>query len=181
MASPAGRLAKLCDFGISCKVCFCLDDHDNILVAYPPGAQTSMRSHSRVVLRAFYVVDNLCFKHRDEKARTFALYGCADAAVVLPPLHPLQGYIRVWCFLLRAGFKPSELNSTQLCFVVHGVHAWLLSFSLSVVVAQVPDVRFYKQTGDINKIPWSGLFGTGGYIAPEIMSQHPFGKPADLW
>lgn len=46
---------------------------------------------------------------------------------------------------------------------------------------QVPDVRFYKQTGDINKIPWSGLFGTGGYIAPEIMNQQPFGKPADLW
>lgn len=46
---------------------------------------------------------------------------------------------------------------------------------------KVPDVRFYKQTGDINKIPWSGLFGTGGYIAPEIMRQEPFGKPADLW
>lgn len=45
----------------------------------------------------------------------------------------------------------------------------------------MPDVRFYKQTGDINKIPWSGLFGTGGYIAPEIMSQKPFGKTADLW
>lgn len=49
------------------------------------------------------------------------------------------------------------------------------------VSQKVPDVRFYKQTGDINKIPWSGLFGTGGYIAPEIMSQQPFGKPADLW
>lgn len=49
------------------------------------------------------------------------------------------------------------------------------------VFFKVPDVRFYKKTGDINKIPWSGLFGTGGYIAPEIMEQQPFGKPADLW
>eukprot|EP00903_Cladosiphon_okamuranus_P019694 g18097.t2 len=56
--------------------------------------------------------------------------------------------------------------------------AKLCDFGIS---CKVPDVRFYKQTGDINKIPWSGLFGTGGYIAPEIMSQQPFGKPADLW
>ncbi|CAM9747951.1 unnamed protein product, partial [Hapterophycus canaliculatus] len=56
--------------------------------------------------------------------------------------------------------------------------AKLCDFGIS---CKVPDVRFYKQTGDINKIPWSGLFGTGGYIAPEIMNQQPFGKPADLW
>ncbi|CAM9477051.1 unnamed protein product [Ascophyllum nodosum] len=59
-----------------------------------------------------------------------------------------------------------------------GKLAKLCDFGIS---CKVPDVRFYKQTGDINKIPWSGLFGTGGYIAPEIMSQQPFGKAADLW
>lgn len=68
-------------------------------------------------------------------------------------------------------------NSTQPTLFVCDVHLSLVS----VVLGKVPDVRFYKQTGDINKIPWSGLFGTGGYIAPEIMSQQPFGKPADLW
>lgn len=52
---------------------------------------------------------------------------------------------------------------------------------LVMVTRKVPDVRFYKETGDINKIPWSGLFGTGGYIAPEILRQEAFGKPADLW
>ncbi|CAM9827022.1 unnamed protein product, partial [Discosporangium mesarthrocarpum] len=56
--------------------------------------------------------------------------------------------------------------------------AKLCDFGLS---CKVPDARFYKHTGDIHKIPWSGLLGTGGYIPPEIIRQDPFGKSADLW
>jgi hypothetical protein len=46
---------------------------------------------------------------------------------------------------------------------------------------QVPDVRFFKQTGDVNMIPYTAMIGTGGYIAAEIFAQKSFGKPADLW
>ncbi|CAM9848637.1 unnamed protein product, partial [Phaeothamnion confervicola] len=46
---------------------------------------------------------------------------------------------------------------------------------------KVPDVRFFKLTGDVNKIPYTAMLGTGGYIAPEIMRQVPFGQEADLW
>jgi hypothetical protein len=45
----------------------------------------------------------------------------------------------------------------------------------------VPDVRFFKQTGDVNMIPYTAMIGTGGYIAAEIFAQKSFGKPADLW
>jgi hypothetical protein len=48
-------------------------------------------------------------------------------------------------------------------------------------IMQVPDVRFFKQTGDVNMIPYTAMIGTGGYIAAEIFAQKSFGKPADLW
>ncbi|CAM9589011.1 unnamed protein product [Chrysoparadoxa australica] len=54
----------------------------------------------------------------------------------------------------------------------------LCDFGLS---RKVPDTKFYKFTGDVNKIPFSALVGTGGYIAPEIMRHESFGKAADLW
>lgn len=59
-----------------------------------------------------------------------------------------------------------------------GLQAKLCDFGMS---RKVPDVRFYKLTGDVNKIPFSALCGTGGFIAPEILRQQPFGKAADLW
>mmetsp|Transcript_8127 Transcript_8127/g.12324 ORF Transcript_8127/g.12324 Transcript_8127/m.12324 type:complete len:695 (-) Transcript_8127:85-2169(-) len=59
-----------------------------------------------------------------------------------------------------------------------GLAAKLCDFGLS---RKVPDVKFFKLTGDINKIPFSALCGTGGFIAPEILRQQPFGKPADMW
>lgn len=46
---------------------------------------------------------------------------------------------------------------------------------------KVPDVRYFKHTGDIYRVPFSRICGTGGFIAPEIMRKQPFGKPADMW
>lgn len=54
----------------------------------------------------------------------------------------------------------------------------LCDFGLSV---KVPDVRFYKLTGDVHKVPFTGLTGTPGYIAPEMLQQQPYGKPVDMW
>lgn len=48
---------------------------------------------------------------------------------------------------------------------------------------KVPDCRYYKFTGDINKIPFH-MFkhtGTEGFVAPEVLVQEPYGKAADMW
>ena len=42
-------------------------------------------------------------------------------------------------------------------------------------------MRFFKHTGDIYRVPFSRICGTGGFIPPEIIRKQPFGKPADLW
>ena len=36
---------------------------------------------------------------------------------------------------------------------------------------KVPDVRHYAQTGSVHKIPFTGLVGTMGFMAPEILSE----------
>lgn len=48
---------------------------------------------------------------------------------------------------------------------------------------KVPDCRYYKFTGDINKIPFHmfKLTGTDGYVAPEVLKSEPYGKAADMW
>ncbi|ETW08441.1 CAMK/CAMK1 protein kinase [Aphanomyces invadans] len=63
------------------------------------------------------------------------------------------------------------------------VKAWdltveLCDFGLSV---KVPDVRFFKHTGDVHKVPFNGLTGSVGYMAPELFQSLPYGKPVDLW
>lgn len=59
-----------------------------------------------------------------------------------------------------------------------GMGLKLCDFGLS---RKVPDVRYYKFTKDINKVPFSRVCGTGGFIAPEIIQKQSYGKPADLW
>ena len=46
---------------------------------------------------------------------------------------------------------------------------------------KVPDVKYYRYTGDIYKVPYEGTCGTPGYIAPEILGQQSYGIDADLW
>ncbi|OQR98993.1 protein kinase [Achlya hypogyna] len=54
----------------------------------------------------------------------------------------------------------------------------LCDFGLSV---KVPDVRFFKHTGDVHKVPFTGMTGSVGYMAPELFDSQPYGKPIDLW
>ncbi|KAF1783191.1 Protein kinase, ATP binding site [Phytophthora cactorum] len=38
-----------------------------------------------------------------------------------------------------------------------------------------------KLTGDVHKVPFTGVTGTSGYIAPELLQQQSYGKPVDMW
>lgn len=70
-----------------------------------------------------------------------------------------------------------------------GKRLWMYTSPLGMVLKlcdfglsrKVPDVRYYKHTGDINKVPFSRITGTTGFIAPEMMQKKPYGKPADMW
>jgi serine/threonine protein kinase len=46
---------------------------------------------------------------------------------------------------------------------------------------KVPNIKYFKDTGDVHKAPFLGLCGTPGYIAPELLRQESYGKPVDLW
>jgi len=46
---------------------------------------------------------------------------------------------------------------------------------------KVPDVKFYKRTGDVHKVPYSGMCGTMGYVAPEIIKQESYTIAVDIW
>ena len=46
---------------------------------------------------------------------------------------------------------------------------------------KVPDARYFKRTGSVHLVPFMGMSGTPGYIAPEQLQQEPYGKSADMW
>ena len=54
----------------------------------------------------------------------------------------------------------------------------LCDFGLS---RKVPDVRFFKHTGDVHRVPFEGMEGTMAYIAPEMFQQQSYTKAVDVW
>jgi serine/threonine protein kinase len=62
----------------------------------------------------------------------------------------------------------------------HGLLLMLCDFGLSQTI---PNIKFFAQTGDISKAPYSASTpcGTQGYLSPEILEQQTYGLPADLW
>lgn len=84
--------------------------------------------------------------------------------------------------VLHSDIKPENLLLTEKedsgSSNINHLNIELCDFGLAV---KVPDVRFFKYTGDVHKVPYMGLTGSAGYIAPEIMGKCSYGKPADLW
>ena len=45
----------------------------------------------------------------------------------------------------------------------------------------MPDVKYYRYTGDVHKVPYTVVRGTMGYLAPEILREESYGIAADVW
>ena len=58
---------------------------------------------------------------------------------------------------------------------------WNVSVCDFGLAVKVPDVRYFKLTGDVHKVPYQGVTGTSTYMAPEIMEQRAYGISADMW
>eukprot|EP01138_Halocafeteria_seosinensis_P009636 gb/GECG01009847.1/.p1 GENE.gb/GECG01009847.1/~~gb/GECG01009847.1/.p1 ORF type:complete len:710 (+),score=67.64 gb/GECG01009847.1/:1-2130(+) len=43
------------------------------------------------------------------------------------------------------------------------------------------DARYFKQTGDVARVPFEAVTGTSGYIAPEILDKKSFDTSVDMW
>jgi hypothetical protein len=46
---------------------------------------------------------------------------------------------------------------------------------------KVPNVKYFKYTRDVHKVPFTGVCGTPGYIAPELLQRQPYGISTDMW
>mmetsp|Transcript_25162 Transcript_25162/g.81173 ORF Transcript_25162/g.81173 Transcript_25162/m.81173 type:complete len:177 (+) Transcript_25162:81-611(+) len=46
---------------------------------------------------------------------------------------------------------------------------------------KVPDVRYFRVTRSIHKVPFENVRGTPGYIAPEMLLRQPYGVECDMW
>ena len=46
---------------------------------------------------------------------------------------------------------------------------------------KVPNVKYFKYTRDVHKVPFTGVCGTPGYIAPELLRRQAYGISADMW
>ena len=43
------------------------------------------------------------------------------------------------------------------------------------------DARYFKATGSVGLVPFSAMHGTMGYMAPEVLAQHHYSTPVDMW
>ncbi|CAI5704419.1 hypothetical protein KXD40_001385 [Peronospora effusa] len=80
--------------------------------------------------------------------------------------------------VMRRASPPKSSQDPHAVVMVNDYNVELCDFGLSV---KVPDVRFFKLTGDVHKVPFTGVTGTSGYIAPELLQQQSYGKPVDMW
>ena len=84
--------------------------------------------------------------------------------------------------VLHADIKPANIllhfASAHAKRHILDVTVKLCDFGLS---RKVPDVKFFKVTGDVYKAPYTNFRGTIGYIAPEILRKEAYSISADVW
>ena len=84
--------------------------------------------------------------------------------------------------VLHADIKPANI---LLHFATHNTKKHILDVTVKLcdfgLSRKVPDVKFFKVTGDVYKAPYTNFRGTIGYIAPEILRKEAYSISADIW
>jgi len=83
--------------------------------------------------------------------------------------------------VLQGDLKPANLLLTQSPKEPNPVVSWRIKVCDFGLSRKVPDIKYYKFTGDVHKVPFTSLCGTMGYVAPEILRQEPYGISSDMW
>eukprot|EP00511_Aplanochytrium_stocchinoi_P007318 CAMPEP_0204828338 /NCGR_PEP_ID=MMETSP1346-20131115/6052_1 /ASSEMBLY_ACC=CAM_ASM_000771 /TAXON_ID=215587 /ORGANISM="Aplanochytrium stocchinoi, Strain GSBS06" /LENGTH=546 /DNA_ID=CAMNT_0051957327 /DNA_START=540 /DNA_END=2180 /DNA_ORIENTATION=- len=107
-----------------------------------------------------------------------------DAVVFLHENGVLQGDIKPSNVLITCSQDEDDcvnndnLETSGCCRKISKLKVKLCDFGLS---RKVPDVKYYKHTGDVHKAPYTNFRGTVGYCAPEILSEDAYTIAADIW
>lgn len=76
--------------------------------------------------------------------------------------------------IIHADIKPENVLFKKDPFSI----VKLCDFGLSM---SAKDVRYFRRTGSVSKVPFETKLGTSGYVAPEMFKSQNFGKAIDLW
>merc|ERR1711862_728724 len=76
--------------------------------------------------------------------------------------------------IIHGDIKPENVLFTKDPFSV----VKLCDFGLS---RHATDVRYFRHTGSVSKVPFESKFGTVGYVAPEMYKSQHFGQAIDMW
>lgn len=76
--------------------------------------------------------------------------------------------------IIHGDIKPENVLLTKDPFSV----VKLCDFGLS---RNATDVRYFRHTGSVSKVPFENQVGTMGYVAPEMYKSQHFGQAIDMW
>eukprot|EP00516_Mucochytrium_quahogii_P011788 CAMPEP_0203786086 /NCGR_PEP_ID=MMETSP0100_2-20121128/1409_1 /ASSEMBLY_ACC=CAM_ASM_000210 /TAXON_ID=96639 /ORGANISM=" , Strain NY0313808BC1" /LENGTH=641 /DNA_ID=CAMNT_0050688305 /DNA_START=157 /DNA_END=2082 /DNA_ORIENTATION=- len=153
----------------------------------------------RNIVRLFEVFEDskrlfLVLERASSKTLSHLLVSCGGKLPELACQHLMKQCTRAIAYLHENGVLQGDLKPENILLVsttaddsaesqvdlgnVYSLRLKLCDFGLS---RKVPDIKYYKYTGDVHKVPYTSLRGTIGYVAPEILRKEAYTIAVDIW